>query len=173
MPKSWQDEVQEILNRAEASAPQSKRQVPKTPRPPRSRGNHVELLGQWIMARFATTGDMLVTAAVLVVAALFMSIVLRQFASIIAIAGAINVRGGTYARDHGTARGPFAGWSQQPGHVAGSGHRAPQPASVASATIAGRPSPTPLAISGLSARASQLSASRMTRPATPSVSPRT
>lgn len=41
------------------------------------------------MSRFATTGDMLVTAAVLVVAALFMSIVLRQFASIIAIAGAV------------------------------------------------------------------------------------
>ena len=41
------------------------------------------------MARFATTGDMLVTAAVLVVVALFMSIVLRQFASIIAIAGAV------------------------------------------------------------------------------------
>ena len=41
------------------------------------------------MARFATTGDMLVTAAILVVAALFLSIVLRQFASIVAVAGAI------------------------------------------------------------------------------------
>lgn len=41
------------------------------------------------MARFSTTGEMLVTAAVLVVAALFLSIFLRQFASIVAIAGAV------------------------------------------------------------------------------------
>ena len=41
------------------------------------------------MARFSTTGEMLVTAAVLVVMALFLSIFLRQFASIVAVAGAV------------------------------------------------------------------------------------
>ena len=41
------------------------------------------------MGRFSTTGEMLVTAAVLVVAALFLSIFIRQFASIVAIAGAV------------------------------------------------------------------------------------
>ena len=41
------------------------------------------------MARFSTTGEMLVTAAVLVVAALFLSIFLRQFAAIVAVAGAV------------------------------------------------------------------------------------
>jgi len=89
MPKSWQDEVKEILDRAEASAPPPKRRATRAPQPSQPRRNYIELLGQWIMARFSTTGDMLVTAAVLVVAALFMSIVLRQFASIIAVAGAI------------------------------------------------------------------------------------
>ena len=89
MPKSWQEEVQEILKRADASAPAPKPQVPRAPRPARRRGNYVEFLGQWILARFSTTGEMLVTAAVLVVAALFLSIVLRQFASIVAVAGAV------------------------------------------------------------------------------------
>ena len=89
MPKSWQEEVQEILNRADASAPPRKRQAPRAPQPAQRRGSYVELLGQWILGRFATTGEMLVTAAVLVVAALFLSIVLRQFASIVAVAGAV------------------------------------------------------------------------------------
>ena len=89
MPKSWQEEVREILDRAEASAPPPKRRDPQAPQPIQRRGNYIELLGRWILARFATTGDMLVTAAILVVAALFLSIVLRQFASIVAVAGAI------------------------------------------------------------------------------------
>ena len=89
MPKSWQDEVKEILDRAEASAPPPKRRVSRAPQPDQPRRNYVELLGQWIMARFSTTGEMLVTAAVLVVAALFLSIFLRQFASIVAVAGAV------------------------------------------------------------------------------------
>ena len=41
------------------------------------------------MARFSTTGEMLVTAAVLIVAALFLSIFLRQFAAVVAVAGAV------------------------------------------------------------------------------------
>jgi hypothetical protein len=89
MPKSWQDEVKEILDRADASAPPPKRRLPRSPKPGQQSRNYVEWLGQWIMARFATTGEMLVTAAVLVVAALFLSIFLRQFASILAIAGAV------------------------------------------------------------------------------------
>jgi len=83
MPKSWQDEVKEILDRAEASAPPPKRRVSLAPQPNQPRRNYVELLGQWIMARFSTTGEMLV------VAALFLSIFLRQFASIVAVAGAV------------------------------------------------------------------------------------
>jgi hypothetical protein len=89
MPKSWQDEVKEILDRADASAPPPKRRVSRGPQPNQPRRNYIELLGQWIMARFSTTGEMLVTAAVLIVAALFLSIFLRQFASIVAIAGAV------------------------------------------------------------------------------------
>ncbi|MCY3896119.1 MAG: hypothetical protein OXG17_06600 [Chloroflexi bacterium] len=89
MPKSWQDEVKEILDRADASAPPPKRRVVRAPQPNRGRRNYVELLGRWIMSRFSTTGEMLVTAAVLVVAALFLSIFLRQFASIVAVAGAV------------------------------------------------------------------------------------
>ncbi len=89
MPKSWQEEVKEILDRADASAPPPKRRVPMSPQPAKSHRNRVELLGQWILSRFATTGEMLVTAAVLVVAALFLSIFLRQFASIVAVAGAV------------------------------------------------------------------------------------
>jgi len=89
MPKSWQDEVKEILDRAEASAPPPKRRVVRAPQPNGRRRNYVELLGRWIMSRFSTTGEMLVTAAVLVVAALFLSIFLRQFASIVAVAGAV------------------------------------------------------------------------------------
>ncbi len=114
MPKSWQDEVKEILDRAEASAPPPKRHASGAPRPAQPRRNYVEWIGQWVMARFATTGDMLVTAAVLVVAALFMSIVLRQFASIIAIAGAVTfvaalMRGimeRRSGRSSGSRRGP-------------------------------------------------------------------
>ena len=89
MPKSWQDEVKEILDRADASAPPPKRRNSRAPQPNQPRRNYIDLLGQWIMARFSTTGEMLVTAAVLVVAALFLSIFLRQFASIVAIAGAV------------------------------------------------------------------------------------
>ncbi|MDE2903877.1 MAG: hypothetical protein OXP73_12735 [Chloroflexota bacterium] len=89
MPKSWQDEVKEILDRAEASAPPPKRRVVRAPQPNRRRRNYVELLGRWIMSRVSTTGEMLVTAAVLVVVALFLSIFLRQFASIVAVAGAV------------------------------------------------------------------------------------
>ena len=88
MPKSWQDEVKEILDRADTSSPPQRR-ASRTPQPANRRRNYVALLGQWIMARFATTGEMLVTAAVLVVAALFLSIFLRQFASIAAVAGAV------------------------------------------------------------------------------------
>lgn len=89
MPKSWQDEVKEILDRADASAPQPKRRTSRSPKPSQPRRNYLELVGQWVMSRFATTGEMLVTAAVLVVAALFLSIFIRQFASIVAIAGAV------------------------------------------------------------------------------------
>lgn len=89
MPKSWQDEVKEILDRADASAPPPKQRNTRLPRPSQPRRNYVALIGQWVMSRFSTTGEMLVTAAVLVVAALFLSIFLRQFASIVAIAGAV------------------------------------------------------------------------------------
>ena len=146
MPKSWQEEVQEILNRADALSAAAEAADSTAPQPAQRRGSYVELLGRWILGRFATTGEMLVTAAVLVVAALFMSIVLRQFASIVAVAGAIVfasalVRG---VMERRAARSPGA--RGNPGYVARAGHRASQPAPNTPATTPRRVSPPPLAV---------------------------
>lgn len=86
MPKSWQEEVQEILDDSgRRPAHQSRTAL----RPSGGTGSFLEKLGHWTRRRFSTTGEMLVTAAVLVVLALFLSIFLRQLASIVVIGGAM------------------------------------------------------------------------------------
>ncbi len=89
MPKSWQDEVREILQQSDTRRPQGARPRGGAPRPPRAAGNLLEVVGAWTRRRFATTSEMLITAAVLVVLALFLSIFLRQIASIAAVAAGV------------------------------------------------------------------------------------
>ncbi len=93
MSKRWQDDVREILERSDRDWPTG-RDITKTPRPrqgssERRSGGRFDTIGEWVRRRFASTGDMLVTAAVLVVLALLLSVFLRQFASVLAIAGAV------------------------------------------------------------------------------------
>ncbi len=93
MPKRWQDEVREILERSDRDWT-GRRDLTKTPRahlglPVRRFGGGIDAIGEWVRRRFSSTADMLVTAAVLVVLALLLSVLLRQLASVLAIAGAI------------------------------------------------------------------------------------
>ena len=92
MPKSWQDEVREIVNRSNGRGVQdlaSKARVRRSGASGRGLFWSLESLGSWIRCRFSTPGDMCVTGAVLVVTALFLSIVLRQIASMVAVLGAL------------------------------------------------------------------------------------
>ncbi len=94
MPRSWRDEVREIVKREgfDASLRKSRRGVPKAPKSGLSLNPLTWLtdLGEWVRRRFTTTSDMLLTAAVLVVVALFLAMTpLRSVASVIAIAGAV------------------------------------------------------------------------------------
>ena len=94
MPKSWQEEVQEILD---DSARRPARRSPNLPDNIQGPTALLDSLGQWVRRRFATTGEMLVTAAVLIVLAMFLSIFLRQLASIVVVGGAM-VFAGALAR---------------------------------------------------------------------------
>jgi len=92
MAPNWQDEVREIVERADGwSARSTRGPAPRrTARPaPASPFVAFERIGAWIGARVATPTEMLVTAASLVVIALLASVVLRPAASIFAIVGAI------------------------------------------------------------------------------------
>ena len=92
MPKSWQEEVREIVNRSDGRRVQglvAKPRARTSGNPSRGVLGKLEGLGAWIRRRFSTTGDMFVTGAVLVVLALFTSIILRQIASIVAVVGAV------------------------------------------------------------------------------------
>ena len=75
MPKGWEEEVREILERAgELEARSPKRAV----EPPTTRGaglNPVSTLGDAVKRRFASPREMVVTAMILVVAALLLTIV--------------------------------------------------------------------------------------------------
>ena len=93
MPRSWRDEVREIVKREGFDASLRAGRRGGTPAP-KSRislnpVNWLTDLGEWVRRRFTTTSDMLLTAAGLVVLALLLSIFLRQIASVIAIAGAV------------------------------------------------------------------------------------
>ncbi len=93
MPEKWQDEVREILQRADRVDPRSRRpdQTPNaSPDPARGANplNWLSGLGDWTRRRLSSTNEMLVTAASLVVIALILSVVLRQIAAVLAIVGA-------------------------------------------------------------------------------------
>ena len=94
MPKSWQEEVQEILDDSARRPARRPGNVFKDIQGPTS---FLDALGLWVKRRFSTTGETLVTAAVLIVLALFLSIFLRQLASIVVVAGAM-VFAGALAR---------------------------------------------------------------------------
>ena len=92
MPKSWQEQVREIVDRSNERGVQDWASKPRVRSGEASKRGvlwSLESLGSWIRCRFSTTGDMCVTGAVLVVMALFLSIVLRQIASIVAVVGAL------------------------------------------------------------------------------------
>ena len=93
MPRSWRDEVREIVKREgfDASLRAGRRGRTHAPKSRISLNpvNWLTDLGEWVRRRFTTTSDMLLTAAGLVVLALLLSIFLRQIASVIAIAGAV------------------------------------------------------------------------------------
>ena len=92
MPKSWQEQVREIVDRSNGRGVQdwaSKSRVRRSGASGRGFFWGLESLGSWIRCRFSTTGDMCVTGAVLVVMALFLSIVLPQIASMCAVLGAL------------------------------------------------------------------------------------
>ena len=93
MPRSWRDEVREIVKREgfDASLRAGRRGGARTPRsrPSFNPLDWLTTLGEWVRRRFTTTSDMLLTAAGLVVLALLLTIFLRQIASVIAIAGAV------------------------------------------------------------------------------------
>jgi hypothetical protein len=94
MPKSWQEEVQEILDDSARRPARRPANVIKDIQGPAS---FLDAIGRWVRRRFSTTGETLVTAAVLIVLALFLSIFLRQLASIVVVAGAM-VFAGALAR---------------------------------------------------------------------------
>lgn len=93
MPKNWQDELREILDQADKESPVGPRRSRGVARPGSTRSGNVvdwlSALGEWIRRRVATTNDMLVAAASLVVIALLLSIVFRQAAAVLAVAGAL------------------------------------------------------------------------------------
>ena len=94
MPKTWQEEVQEILDDSARRPARRPANVIKDIQGPAS---FLDVIGRWVRRRFSTTGETLVTAAVLIVLALFLSIFLRQLASIVVVAGAM-VFAGALAR---------------------------------------------------------------------------
>lgn len=93
MRKRWQDDVREILERSDRAWPTG-RDITKTSRlregsSTRRSGGRIETIGVWVCRRFSSTGDMLITAATLVVLSLLLSVFLRQLASVLAIVGAV------------------------------------------------------------------------------------
>ena len=93
MPKNWQDEIREIVDRSDPDAAGGRRRSRGTARPSSTWSvNPVDWLGglgEWVRRRFATTNEMLVSAASLVVIALLLSIFLRQVGAVLAVIGAL------------------------------------------------------------------------------------
>ncbi len=112
MSKDWRDEVRDILKR-EGFEPSGQGKKPER-RPPRrapQRGNWLDTLGGWVRRRFASTNEMLVTAASLVVIALILyATPMKQVAAILAVAGGITfllaIGRGILDRRRGTGTGP-------------------------------------------------------------------
>lgn len=76
LPGGWEDEVKEILERAEALEKKTGRRQPiPLPRVGRRRLNPVVAVGDFIMKRIATTRDMVTTGMVIIFIALFLAVV--------------------------------------------------------------------------------------------------
>ncbi len=90
MTKDWREEVRDILEESDFNSPTSGE--PSQPNPDRDqpRGPWLDAFGAWLRRRFATTNEMLVTAASLVVLGLLLyATPLRPVAAIFALAGGI------------------------------------------------------------------------------------
>ena len=91
MAKDWRDEVRDILER-EAFELSGNTEAVEQQRPRRWRPKNLWLvaLGDWGRRRFATTNEMLVTAASLVVLALLLyATPMRQLAAVLAVTGGL------------------------------------------------------------------------------------
>ncbi len=90
MTKDWREEVRDILDQNEFDSPESGDPPSSDSDRDRPRGPWLDAFGGWIRRRFASTNEMLVTAASLVVLGLLLyATPLRPVAAIFAVAGGI------------------------------------------------------------------------------------
>ena len=88
--KDWREEVRDILEENQFDSPASGESPRPNPEPDQPRGPWLDAFGGWLRRRFATTNEMLVTAASLVVLGLLLyATPLRPVAAIFALAGGV------------------------------------------------------------------------------------
>ncbi len=90
MPGGWEDEVKEILERAEELEKKTGRRRPiPLPRAKRRVGNPLVAMGDFIRQRVATTRDMVTTGMVIILVALLLVVVpgVRYLSPVLALAG--------------------------------------------------------------------------------------
>lgn len=91
MSKDWREEVRDILDQNDLDSPEGGGGPPRSgPNRDQPRGPWLDAFGSWIRRRFASTNEMLVTAASLVVLGLlFYATPLRPVAAVFALSGGI------------------------------------------------------------------------------------
>ncbi len=90
MTKDWREEVRDILEESDFNSPASGEPPRTEPDQDQPRGPWLDSFGAWLRRRFATTNEMLVTAASLVVLGLLLyATPLRPVAAIFALSGGI------------------------------------------------------------------------------------
>jgi len=112
--KDWREEVRDILEENQFDSPASGESPRSDPEPDQPRGPWLDAFGGWLRRRFATTNEMLVTAASLVVLGLLLyATPLRPVAAIFALAGGITfvlaIGRGIIERRSGSGTGTGAG----------------------------------------------------------------
>ena len=122
MPKGWEEEVREILERAGELEARSPRRVIETPSTRGTGVNPVSTLGDAVKRRFASPREMVVTAMILVVAALLLTIVPfgRYVSPYLAGVGAV-ILVAAYARSLMSGAGRSGGPAMWRGRVVQSG----------------------------------------------------
>lgn len=90
MTKDWREEVRDILDENDFNSPASGEPPRSEPDHDQPRGPWLDTFGAWLRRRFATTNEMLVTAASLVVLGLLLyATPLRPVAAVFALSGGI------------------------------------------------------------------------------------